>query len=205
MNRTWIALLFSAALAAQSTQAPVQELKPPPPPPPPPPTAPADQVPAPAAPHHEHTPPKLLPPADQAALGTPAPTSAPGSAPLSFASGSFKFYWDTTLPMSLEADGLKVTEIYFNVRKSRYSWLKDAEFGTRAHVTVTNTSTRPRTPGFAVAVLDADGKLLGVASGGTKVGTVAPGGTEEFDLNFTQVKERLPKGATFLLSMELRD
>ncbi len=198
MNRPWIALLFSAALAAQSAQAPVQELKPPPPPPP---TAPADQAQVPAAPHHEHTPPKLLPPADQAALGTPAPASAP----LSFASGSFKFYWDTTIPMNLEADGLKVSEIYFNVRKSRYSWLKDAEFGTRAHLTVTNTSTRPRTPGFAVAVLDADGKLLGVASGGTKVGTVAPGGTEEFDLNFTQVKERLPKGATFLLSMELRD
>lgn len=204
MNRSWIALLFSAALAAQSAQAPVQELKPPPLPPP---TAPADQAPAQAptsaAPHHEHTPPKLLPPADQAALGTPAPATS--SASLSFASGSFKFYWDTTLPMNLEADGLKVTEIYFNVRKSRYSWLKDAEFGTRAHVTVTNTSARPRTPGFAVAVLDADGKLLGVASGGTKVGTVAPGGTEEFDLNFTQVKERLPKGATFLLSMELRD
>lgn len=198
MNRSWIALLFSAALAAQSAQAPVQELKPPPPPPP---TAPAEQTPAPtpATPHHEHTPPKLLPPSDQAALGTPA------SAPLSFASGSFKFYWDTTLPMDLEADGLKVSEIYFNVRKSRYSWLKDAEFGTRAHVTVTNTSKRPRTPGFAVAVLDADGKLLGVASGGTKVGTVAPGATEEFDLNFTQVKERLPKGATFLLSVELRD
>ncbi len=201
MNRTWIAFLFSAALAAQSAQAPVQELKPPPPPPP---TAPADQ--APVAPHNEHTPPKALPPADQAALGTPASaTPALASAPLSFTSGSFKFYWDTTIPMNLEADGLKVTEVYFNVRKSRYSWLKDAEFGTRAHVSVTNTSARPRTPGFAVAVLDADGKLLGVASGGTKVGTVAPGGTEEFDLNFTQVKERLPKGATFLFSMELRD
>ena len=200
MNRICFAFLVSAALAAQSAQAPVQELKPPPAPPP---TAPADQ--APAAPHHEHTPPKALPPADQAAMQTPAATAAPASAPLSFASGSFKFYWDTTIPMDLEADGLKVSEIYFNLRKSRYSWLKDAEFGTRAHVTVTNTSARPRIPGFAVAVLDADGKLLGVASGGTKVGTVAPGATEEFDLNFSQVKERLPKGVTFLFSMELRD
>ncbi|HEU4950813.1 MAG TPA: hypothetical protein VFT46_02620, partial [Holophagaceae bacterium] len=126
-------------------------------------------------------------------------------ASLSFASGSYKFYWNATMPMNLEVDGLKVTEIYFNVRRSRYSWLKDAEFGTRAHLTVTNTSARPRIPGFAVAVLDTDGQLLGVASGGTKVGTVAPGATEEFDLNFTQVKERLPKGATFLLSVELRD
>lgn len=195
MNRSLLSVLFSAALAAQT---PVQELKPPPPPPP---TAPAAPAQAPAAPHHEHTPVKPLP--DQ-----PAPSDAPASptaAPLSFGSGSFKFYWDTTIPLNMEVDGLKVTEVYFNVRRSRYSWLKDAEFGCRAHVTVTNTSKRPRVPGFAVAVLDADGKLLGVASGGTKVGTVAPGETEDFDLNFTQVKERIPKGATFLMSVELRD
>lgn len=192
-----MSVLFSAALAAQTSQTPVQELKPPPPPPP---TAPAPAPQAPAAPRNEHTPPKPLP--AEPAVQAPA---APGVAPLSFGGGSFKFYWDTTIPMNLEVDGLKVTEVYFNVRRSRYSWLKDAEFGTRAHVTVTNTSKRSRVPGFAVAVLDADGKLLGVASGGTKVGTVAPGETEDFDLNFTQVKERLPKGATFLFSVELRD
>jgi len=201
LNRSLLSVLFSAALAAQSSQAPVQELKPPPPPPP---TAPAPQQ-TPVAPHNEHTPPKPVPPADQTALASSqAPSPTPG-APLSFGGGSFKFYWDTTIPLNLEVDGLKVSEVYFNVRRSRYSWLKDAEFGTRAHVTVTNTSKRPRVPGFAVAVLDADGKLLGVASGGTKVGTVAPGETEDFDLNFTQVKERIPKGATFLLSVELRD
>ena len=200
MNRSALAILFfTAALAAQAPATPVQELKPPPPPPttaqdsaPPQ----AQQAPS-AAPRNEHTPVKPLPP--------PAQAPAPSFPALSFASGSFKFYWDTTLPISLDADGLKVTQIYFNVRRSRYSWLKDAEFGARAHLTVTNTSARPRVPGFAVAVLDADGKLIGVASGGTKVGTVAPGETEEFDLNFNQVKERLPKGATFLLSLELRD
>ncbi|MBS1767285.1 MAG: hypothetical protein JST05_07800 [Acidobacteria bacterium] len=198
MNRSALAILFTAALAAQAPATPVQELKPPPPPPS---TAqdaaPAQTAPA-QAPHNEHTPIKPLPDAAQV-------PSAPSAAPLSFASGSFKFYWDTTLPISLDADGLKVTEIYFNTRRSRYSWLKDAEFGVRAHLTVTNTSARPRVPGFAVAVLDADGKLLGVASGGTKVGTVGPGETESFDLNFTQVKERLPKGSTFLLSVELKD
>ena len=197
MNRSALAILFTAALAGQAPATPVQELKPPPPPPA---TAQDAQAApaqaAPAAPTNEHTPVKPLP--------APAAPSAQ-TPPLSFASGSFKFYWDTTLPLSLEADGLKVTQIYFNVRRSRYSWLKDAEFGARAHLTVTNTSARPRVPGFAVAVLDADGKLVGVASGGTKVGTVGPGETEEFDLNFTQVKERLPKGATFLLSIELRD
>lgn len=190
MNRSCLAILFTAALAAQT---PTQELKPPPPPPP---TAPAQ------VPEAQKAPVKPQPGPAAAAPATPVP--APSSS-LSFASGSYKFTWDATIPLDLEVDGLKVKEVYFNVRRSRYSWLKEAEFGTRAHVTVTNTSARPRVPGFAVAVLDADGKLIGVASGGTKVGTVDPGETEEFDLNFTQVKERLQKGATFLLSLELRD
>ena len=43
------------------------------------------------------------------------------------------------------------------------------------------------------------------ASGGTKVGSVKPGETETFDLDFTQVKERSPKGAKFILSIELRN
>lgn len=199
MNRSLLAVLFSAALAAQSSGTPVEVLKPPPPPPP---TAPAKEPAPKAGPQPAQAAPAQVP----AAATAPAPASAaPGAAPLSFGGGTYKFYWNTTLPLSLEVDGLKVTEIYFNVRRSRYSWLKEAEFGARAHVTVTNTSARPRIPGFAVAVLDTEGKLLGVASGGTKVGTVAPGETEDFDLNFTQVKERLPKGATFLLSVELRD
>ena len=200
MNRplviTFFGALFSAVLSAQT---PTQELKPPPPPPPTAPVAPAT---AQDAPRDTHTPFKPLPETPATATAT---SSAAGAPSLSFASGNYKFLWDTTLPLGLDVDGLKVKDVFFNVRRSRYSWLKEAEFGTRAHVTVTNTSARPRVPGFAVAVLDADGKLIGVASGGTKVGTVDPGETEEFDLNFTQVKERLQKGATFLLSVELRD
>ena len=196
MNRSLLFLVPGAVLAAQTSATPVEVLKPPPPPPP---TAPA----TPTSPQKGQAP---IQPATTAGAPAPVPAPAtPATAPLSFTSGSFKFYWDTTLPMNMEVDGLKVTEIYFNVRRSRYSWLHEADFGTRAHVTVTNTSTRPRVPGFAVAVLDGDGNLLGVASGGTKLGTVAPGTTEDFDLNFTQVKERIPKGATFLFSVELRD
>jgi hypothetical protein len=86
-----------------------------------------------------------------------------------------------------------------------FNLLKGAEFGTRAQVEVTNTGKYPKIPGFAVAVLDKDGKLLGAASGGTKVGTIKPGETETFDLNFTQVKERLAKGDRFLLTIELRN
>lgn len=154
-----------------------------------------------------------LPPAS-----APAPTAAmvaPPSAPqptpiqpLTFYAESFPFVWDRTIPLTIQLDGLKVTSIFFNKRvieKSFFNIFKGAEFGTRARVEVTNTGTQPRVPGFAVAVLDKDGRLLGAASGGTKLGTVKPGETETFDLNFTQVKERLASGDKFFLAIELRN
>lgn len=140
-----------------------------------------------------------------------APPSAPPAVPeasLSYFSDSFPFSWDRMIPLTVNLDGLKVTRIFFNkrvVEPGFFNLLKGAEFGTRAQVEVTNTSAHSKIPGFAVAVLDADGKLLGVASGGTKVGTIKPGETETFDLNFTQVKERLSKGDRFVLAIELRN
>ena len=89
--------------------------------------------------------------------------------------------------------------------KGFFNIFKGAEFGTRARVEVTNTGTLPKIPGFAVAVMDKDGRLLGAASGGTKFGTVKPGETETFDLNYTQVKERLGAGDTFFFAIELRN
>jgi len=130
------------------------------------------------------------------------------AAPLAFYSESFSYSWDRIIPLSIDLDGLKVNSIFFNKRTIQSSFLnliKGAEFGTRAQVEVTNTGKVPKVPGFAVAVLDKDGRLLGVASGGTKFGTVAPGETETFDLNFSQVKERLAFGDRFLLAIELRD
>ena len=144
------------------------------------------------------------PPAAMPAL-PPAQTTL---APLTFYSEGFSFSWDRIIPLSINLDGLKVSSIFFNQRAVQSGFLgilKDAEFGTRAQVEVTNTGNRPKVPGFAVAVLDKDGRLIGVASGGTKVGTIKPGETETFDLNFTQVKERLASGDRFLLAIELRN
>ena len=152
--------------------------------------------------------PAPAPPSAPAAAPAQAPEPAPVPGSLSYFSETFAFTWDRIIPLSVNLDGLKVTRIFFNkrvVEPGFFGVLKGAEFGTRAQVEVTNTGKHPKVPGFAVAVLDKDGKLLGVASGGTKVGTVKPGETETFDLNFTQVKERLSKGDRFLLAIELRN
>ena len=142
------------------------------------------------------------------AAPAPAPSIQPAGSPLSFFSDSFGYAWDRIIPLSINLDGLKVNSIFFNkraVKSGVLSFLNDAEFGTRARVEVTNTSAKPKIPGFVVAVLDKEGRLIGAASGGTKVGTIKPGETETFDLNFSQVKERLALGDKFLLAIELRN
>ena len=144
--------------------------------------------------------PAAEPPA-AASAGAPKPAA---QAPLGFYSRRTDFKWDRLLPLGFEVDGLKVNSIFFNNRELKSSWIKEATFGSRAQVEVTNSARTDRIPGFAVAVFDKDGSLLGVASGGTKLGVVKPGETETFDLNFSQVKERLPRGDHFVLSVELR-
>lgn len=141
----------------------------------------------------------LQPPAAQA----PAPPASEALKPLGFFSQRFDYRWNTVLPLNVSVDGLLLNSIFFNRREISRGPFKGADFGARAQVAVTNTSSKIRVPGFAVAVFDADGRLLGVASGGSKLGGVTPGETETFDLNFTQVTERLPLGATFALSVEL--
>ena len=192
-----INLLLPALLLAQAPATPpppvvssAQESIAVPTPPPPPVT---DPAPAPA-------------PAAAAAPEPPAPQPAAQPAPknqkaLSFFSQRFKFRWDQFLPLTAEVDGLRINSIFFN--KKTLTFLKSAEFGTRAVIDVTNTASTTRTPGFALAVFDAQDRLLGVASGGPMIGGVRAGETESYDLSFHQVVERIPRADHFYLTVEL--
>jgi len=105
------------------------------------------------------------------------------------------------MPLNVELDGLKVNSIFFN--KRTMTLFKSAEFGTRAVVEVTNTSGASRVPGFAVAVFDKENQLLGVASGGPRIGGVGAGQTETFTLSFSNVYERIPRADHYILTVEL--
>ncbi len=164
---------------------------------------PSSQVPAADAPPAQPEPkavPSAVPPAKKVAA--PASNSQ-NLKSLSFHSQRFSYKWNTTMPLNIDVDGLKVNTIFFNRREVKKWPLKGAIFGTRAQVEVTNTAKTPRVPGFAVAVFDKEDRLLGVASGGTRIGTVSPGDTETFDLNFRLVSARLELGDYFVLSVEL--
>lgn len=130
--------------------------------------------------------------------------SAPAQS-LSFFSGTFPFHWNQSQALEVNVDGLKVTSLAIGKREPKSKLFQGPDYGSRALIQVTNSSKKPRTPGFAIAVFDQEGRLLGAANGGTKIGTVKPGTTETFDLAFFQVKDRLPKGDHYVLSVELRD
>lgn len=144
------------------------------------------------------------PKVETAIVKTEAPAPAHPQS-LSFFSGTFPFHWDQSQTLTIDVDGLKVTSIVISKREPSAKFLQGPDYGSRALLHVTNTSRKPRTPGFCIAVFDKDGRLLGAANGGTKVGTVKPGATESFDLAFFQVKDRLPMGDHYVLSVELRD
>ena len=121
--------------------------------------------------------------------------------PLSFFSQRLPFAWDQSIPIGEEVDGLKIKSIMFNKRKPLI--FKKLDVSVRATIDVVNTANHLRMPGFAIAVFDVDNRMLGVASGGTKIGGVCPGESAKFDLNFYQVVERISKAEYFYLSVEL--
>jgi hypothetical protein len=134
----------------------------------------------------------------------PGPAQSPEQqAPLSFGSAKFNYHWDRIIPLDMSVDELRVKTIFFNKREIAKGFLKGAQFGTRAQVEIENTSNQPKNPGFAVAVFDVNDNLIGVATGGNKIGIVKPGKTEKFDLNFFQVTERLQRGTYFYICVEL--
>ena len=74
----------------------------------------------------------------------------------------------------------------------------------KAVIKVVNGSTHQVSAGVAVAVFDADGKLLGAGTTGTKVGTIDPGDSAEFTLDFDHVTERLEAAAQFQVALQTR-
>jgi hypothetical protein len=143
-------------------------------------------------------------PAPAAEVPKSAPVAqTPSLKPLAFGSKRLPYKWDTLIPVNLDVDGLKINTIFFNRREFSSGLLKGADFGTRAQVEVTNASKFKKMPGFAVAVFDAEDRLVGVSSNGARVGSHKPDATENYDLNFHFVLERLPLGSYFVISMEL--
>jgi hypothetical protein len=118
-------------------------------------------------------------------------------------SKSYVFKAGVTLELGAETgDGLRVDSVKFKLpatvgeRTSRVAGL------ATAHVAVSNTGTSSQKVGVALALFDDEGRLLGVASGGTSLVAIKPGRQKAYTLVFDNVNTLAHRATKFQLSLE---
>jgi hypothetical protein len=127
---------------------------------------------------------------------------AAGSAPAVAAVNSARYRFEGNRWLALD---LSVGDVRTDV--VRFDWpstVLGIKTRYKAVIKVTNGSARQVSAGVVLAVYDADSKLLGAGSTGTKVGTIDPGDSVEFTVDFDHVTERLESAAQFQVALQTR-
>jgi len=128
--------------------------------------------------------------------------AAAAARPADAAVNSARYRFEGNRWLSLD---LAVAEVRTDV--VRFEWpstMLGIKTRYKAVIKVVNGSTHQVSAGVAVAVYDADGKLLGAGTTGTKVGTIDPGDAAEFTVDFDHVSERLEAAAQFQVALQTR-
>lgn len=123
---------------------------------------------------------------------------SPASAALN--SAQYKFEGNRWLSLDLAVGDVRTDVI-------RFYWpsaVLGLKTGYKATVKVVNGSARQASVGLVVAVYDGSGKLIGAGSSGTKIGTVDPGDSVDFDIEFNNVTERLEQATQFQIALQTR-
>jgi hypothetical protein len=115
-------------------------------------------------------------------------------------SARYKFEGNRWLSLDLAIEDVRTETIKFEWP----STLLGFKTGYKATVKVVNGSSRQASIGVAVVLYDADNKLLGVGSTGTKVGTLNPGDSADFTVEFSHVTERLDQATQFQIALQTR-
>jgi hypothetical protein len=122
--------------------------------------------------------------------------------PASASSGSrkYRFEGNKWLKLDLEVSGVRADLI-------RFDWpatMMGVKTGYKSTIKLVNGSTRQARIGMAVILFDADGHPVGAGTTGTKLGTIDPGDSAEFSVDFDHVTERLEQSKQFSLVVEIR-
>jgi hypothetical protein len=127
---------------------------------------------------------------------------AAAALPARAASNSGRYAFEGNRWLSLD---LAVAEVRADV--IRFEWpstVLGMKTKYKAVVKVVNGSTRQVSVGIALALYDADSKLIGAGATGTKLGTIDPGDSAEFTVDFDHVTERVESAAQFHIAMQVR-
>lgn len=124
---------------------------------------------------------------------------AAGSAILA-AQNSARYRFEANKWLSLD---LAVGDVRVDVIK--FDWpatVMRIKTGYKATMKVVNGSSRQVGVGLALALYDQDAKLVGAGTAGTTIGTIDPGDSAQFTIDFNHLTERLEQSSQFHLALE---
>jgi hypothetical protein len=115
---------------------------------------------------------------------------------------SYVYKDDVTLELGVAtADGLRIDSVRFHAPSGGGGMMRTGD-RMSAEVAVSNSAAQPLKVGLAIALFDDGEKLLGVASGGTKLVPIKTGRQKLYTLVFEHVNGEAPRAATFKISLE---
>lgn len=120
---------------------------------------------------------------------------------------SKEYVYEAGKELTVDADASD-GEVAFRLRTIRFLYPDEAlvrfSDAARAEVSVTNLGKEPLRIGIAIALYDAEGALVGVASGGSKWVAIKPGKRSFYTVKFTDVDRRLREATSFRITVESR-
>lgn len=117
-------------------------------------------------------------------------------------SKAYAFKPGTTLEINSELPGgLRLDSVEFIIPKEDPAQ-SGALTGPKIKVSISNLGTSAAKVGISIAVTDADGKLVGVASGGTKLFPLRADRQIFYTLPVDGVRAQLQNGTVFRISVE---
>ena len=127
-------------------------------------------------------------------------TTLPVAAGDSLMSRTYKFKPDVVLDIGASQGGLRLDSVRFVLPSDKTLFRFGS--GVRAEVNVSNLSSEPMKVGVAIALFDAEGRLLGVASGGSALLAIKSERQSTYTLSFKDVNDSAARATSFQISLE---
>jgi hypothetical protein len=139
--------------------------------------------------------PRLLPLALALALGLGAPSARAANN-----SARYRFEANKWLSLDLAVGDVRTDTIKFEWPAT----MMRVKTGYKATIKVVNGTSHQASVGLGVVLYDQDGKLVGAGTTGTTLGTIDPGASAQFSVDFSHVTERLEQASQFHIVLETR-
>lgn len=116
--------------------------------------------------------------------------------------GSARYRFEGNKWLSLD---LAVGDVH--AEQIKFEWpatLMRMKTGYKATIKIANGSSRQISVGLALVLYDRETRLIGAGTTGTTLGTVSPGDSAQFTIDFNHVTQNLDQAAQFAIALEVR-